>query len=168
MSKLDTSEWDALLESLNGQELRKSVTAATRKGAQRIKREAYSRFSSLKTKGKGKRMLGDSSHGGRTLKLVTIHSARKSYNPTVFIHILGNFKAKFFELGTRERYTKGRRVLGYNLRGNKIRSGKGHATGSIIKGNYFGSAIEASRPVASDLAKDISEAIQRTARRKKK
>lgn len=61
------------------------------------------------------------------------------------VTILNDFRMKFFEKGTKQRQTKGRKILGYqrdltegwNGRINALkRSGKGHSTGAI-KATYF-------------------------------
>ena len=51
------------------------------------------------------------------------------------VHIMGDFRLKFFEKGTKQRRTKGHKITGYAGRSLK-RSGKGGNRGSI-KGLYF-------------------------------
>jgi hypothetical protein len=56
------------------------------------------------------------------------------------VHIMGDFRLKFFELGTKDRTTKGHRVTGKYWKGArvyKIRAGKGGFRGRIDASKFF-------------------------------
>ena len=63
---------------------------------------------------------------------------------SVKIHLLGDFRLKFFEMGTKDRYTKGHKITGSYWsrgtgRGRKylIRTGKGGYRGAIDSNRFF-------------------------------
>lgn len=56
------------------------------------------------------------------------------------VHIMGDFRLKFFELGTKDRRTKGYRVAGKQRAGGriyKVRTGKGGFRGRIGASKFF-------------------------------
>lgn len=63
---------------------------------------------------------------------------------SVKVHLLGDFRLKFFEMGTKDRYTKGHRITGSYWsrgagRGRKylVRVGKGGYRGAIESSRFF-------------------------------
>ena len=63
---------------------------------------------------------------------------------SVKIHLLGDFRLKFFEMGTKDRYTKGHKITGSYWsrgagRGRKylVRVGKGGYRGAIDSSRFF-------------------------------
>jgi hypothetical protein len=57
---------------------------------------------------------------------------------------MGDFRLKFFELGTKDRYTKGHKIMGYNNSHSLKRSGKGGYKGKINALYFFKNAQEKS------------------------
>lgn len=170
-STIDTSEYEAMLARLNSTELRKAQEAGIRRNANIIKRRAYANFGNLKTKHRrGSGRLVDSLWNGKKLRTVSVKVAKKAREPTVFINILGDFRAKFFEGGTSERSTRGRKVVGYVRRGRrdyKVREGKPRRTGRVMRGRYFRRAIISSEPeIVKNMEADLSKAIVKLAQKK--
>lgn len=61
------------------------------------------------------------------------------------VHIMGDFRLRFFELGTKDRRTKGHRVTGKYWKGArvyKIRAGKGGFRGRIEASKFFAKGKE--------------------------
>lgn len=147
---LDIDGWEAFESRATGRDLEKVLQGALKMVGNQVKKEAYRNFSNLKTKhgrqhhrrGKGwrrqKGSIGDGLYtkggGSERLKLVTVRVLRKARVPTISVHLYGNFKGKFFELGTEPRWGQRRA---------KIRAGvpKGSSRGSIIGGAYLGRAV---------------------------
>lgn len=73
---------------------------------------------------------------------------------------------KFFEKGTVERYTKGRKITGYADNGRNLkREGKGHYTGKITATNFFATARNNSEQnindaMLSSIEKSLKNAIK--------
>ena len=61
--------------------------------------------------------------------------ADKAYTE-ISVHIMGDYRLKWFEKGTKPRKTKGHKITGYN-RSRRIRSGKGGNRGSIRPLYFF-------------------------------
>lgn len=61
------------------------------------------------------------------------------------VSILNDFRMKFFEKGTDERYSKSRKITGYQSDGKHLkREGEGHYTGKISATYFFKSARDSS------------------------
>jgi len=82
---------------------------------------------------------------GKTMESGIRMKADKAYIEAM-VAIMGDFRLKFFEKGTAERQTKGRKILGYYKANGKTyhnklqREGKGHRTGRIKAMNFFATA----------------------------
>lgn len=157
-----------MVKSLTGSDMRKAQISAIRRNANIIKRRAYLNFSQLRTKSRrGSGRLSDSVYQGKRLRTVTVKVAKKTSQPTVFVHIMGDFRAKFFEGGTKERSTLGRKVVGYTSSGRrsyKKRTGKGRRTGRIQQGRYFQRAIRSSiSEIERNMEQDIISAMAKAA-----
>lgn len=163
---LDVSNLEAKLSQLTGSQLIQAGEKGAMKGAKIIQAQAYSNFGSLNNKStRGRRgSLVDSTYQGRKLKTVAVKygrgtrkTGRTTSNAVVFVNILGDFRAKFFELGTKERHTLGRKVSGYVKKGRqsfKKRTGRGRYTGRIERGLYFSRAITSKQAEAQQAVAD--------------
>ncbi|MCI6342101.1 MAG: hypothetical protein MR788_06025 [Prevotella sp.] len=82
------------------------------------------------------------------------------------VSILNDFRMKFFEKGTAERYTKGHKITGYADNGRNLkREGKGHYTGKITATNFFAAARNSSEQNVNDamlssIEKSLKNAIK--------
>lgn len=141
-ANLDSHQFDAMVKGLTGQEMKKVINGALKTGGNILKKETDKQFKEkiaigdarVKRIGKG----GKVTTKWRRLATVTIDKR----TPAAKVHIMGDFRAKFFELGTKKRYTKGHKNTGYHRRRPggrwyRSRSGKGGCRGSIIAGHFF-------------------------------
>lgn len=81
------------------------------------------------------------------------------------VSIMNDYRMKFFEKGTADRQTKGRKITGYIDAHHLKREGKGHYTGKITATNFFRSARDNSQSqveqaMTDSLNKSISNAIK--------
>lgn len=176
--RFDGSELESLISRLSSDEIRKAGERGAMAGARLVQQEAYRNFAHLNNKdSKGRKgRLADGRYNGKRLKTVQVkygrgnkRVGRTSSNGIVFVNILGDYRARFFEFGTRPRHTLGRKVVGMRkVRGRSYRqrSGKGRYTGQITKGLYFNRAIEAKRADAQRLMQEAYiKAIHKQAKR---
>ena len=81
------------------------------------------------------------------------------------VHIMGDFRLKFFELGTKDRRTKGYRVIGKYWKGArvyKIRTGKGGFRGRIDASKFFAKGKEMSeRQVFASMDQIFSKHVEK-------
>ena len=81
------------------------------------------------------------------------------------VHIMGDFRLKFFEKGTKDRHTKGRKIKGsYYVGGRKYKSrtGKGGNRGRIAANYFFRAAKQATeRQIFDEMDNTISRFIQK-------
>lgn len=138
----DSRQFDTMVKNLTGPEMKKAILGTLRSGANILKKETEKQFhervnlDGLKVKYTNKK--------GREVtkwkRLATVKVDRKELSAKV--HIMSDFRTKFFEMGTAERMTKGHKVTGYyRLRpGGRLyrkRSGKGGDRGRIGAGWHF-------------------------------
>lgn len=172
--EIDTTQFEAMIQELVSQgdtTLNRAVVSAMRSVANRAKKRTYANFASLKVNPKGKARskakgaLGDTERGrGRVMngKLVTIKKL-KDKKPLVYIGIRGNWKAKFFELGTKQRkaFTKPRSIAKpRNPRAARKAYGRGgYNRGAITAGYYFRKALDDTAP---EIKPALTEALKRS------
>lgn len=92
----------------------------------------------------------------KNVELTKIDPDKKE--PTVKVHILGNFKAKWFEKATKARYTKGSRITGtYTIgrRTYKRRTGKASYRGRMLKGKPLRLFATAARATESKILSNM-------------
>lgn len=138
--KVDVDEYYRMLGRLTGDESRKAMTYAVRSGANRLRRKTVDNFGTG-TKFKAYNVYRDRSGSSKRLPLVSVRMSKNRQGATV--HILGDFRAKFFEKGTRRRTTKGRKITGEYRKGNRTylrRTGKPANRGIITERRYFAKA----------------------------
>lgn len=88
-------------------------------------------------------------------------SQQRNISEGVKVHIMGDFRLKFFEMGTKERNTKNRSVLHkgepHKVKGKKTTRNvlKGHPTGKIEEGRFFNKAVESQTENVLETFKDI-------------
>lgn len=140
--EVDIEEFNRMLKRINGEDSKKAITYAVRSGANRLRKRTIDNFGSG-TKFKAYNIYRDRNGGTKRLQLATIKMSKKKDGATV--HILGDFRAKFFELGTKRRITKGRKITGEYYKGKKLyltRTGKPANRGIITRRLYFRKAQE--------------------------
>lgn len=165
----DSSQFDAMVNHLTGTQMKKAMISTLRSSANILKKETEAQFHSrvdlngykitYQKKGREKT---------KVKRLVTVVINKKDSSAKV--HIMGDFRAKFFEKGTKERYTKGHKITDEYWVGKRKylrRSGKGGRRGRISAGYYFRTAQQLTeRKIFSDIDKRLSKAIITISKRK--
>jgi hypothetical protein len=138
----DSHQFDAMVRGLTGSEMKKVFIGALRASGNILKKETDKQFKSKiaigDTRVKRKNKNGKEITKWRRLATVKIDKR----TPEAKVHIMSDFRAKFFELGTNIRRTKGHKITGYYRlrpggRRYRSRSGKGGNRGRIIAGHFF-------------------------------
>ncbi len=168
----DSRQFDAMMESLTGPELKKAALRTLRSSANILKKETERQFRS-KVNINGIRIKYKNKKGKEVTKwkrIATVKVDPKELSAKV--HILADFRAKFFEMGTKERRTKGHKVTGrYRLRpGGRVykrRKGKGGARGRITAGWHFRKAQQLTEgPIFENIDKLMSKELIRISKKR--
>ncbi|MDR1582069.1 MAG: hypothetical protein LBS55_02230 [Prevotellaceae bacterium] len=169
--EVDASQVEEMLSALSGNEKKKVSLSVLRKSASILKKETDRRFTT-ETNLDGK-TVNYSIDGRKVSKKISgiakVAVDKKEYSAK--IHIMSDFRAKFFEKGTKIRYTKGRKVTGYHTlrrggRKYKTRTGKGRTTGSMVGKWIFRAAKQATeRRIFDNTEKEMINVIKRIAKR---
>lgn len=155
--KIDSADVDQLLNSLSDTDLLNKILFDAVKAGARVLRE--------NTKRSFRSEMGSvAEHVSRwTNKPFSdgvIMSTDKAYNEAK-VSIMGDHRMKWFETGTQDRYTKGRKIVGYQ-RNRAIREGKGHWTGRIKENNFFQKARTSSETAIDDaIIQSINNALEK-------
>lgn len=175
---VDVSKVYDLLEGLTGKEVHAVLVSTVRKGAKKLQKRAEENFGNLITKnrrGKGSLTASSRKYG----KVATIKVFKETAYPFATVSVVSrqaDFRAKFFEKGTKPRYREStplllRRYLKKKGRISKLRDRNRAtwATGQIIAGHYFSRAQkETEAQVFSEIRKDAEDIIKRVWRKKQK
>ncbi|UVQ81055.1 hypothetical protein NXW35_07285 [Parabacteroides distasonis] len=165
--KVDISEYNRMVDRLTGKEMDKAMISAVRSGGQIIRRRTIQNFGSG-TAFKAFNVYKDRNGSTKRLPLVRLNVNKKTKDAVV--DILGDFRAKFFELGTKRRFTKGYRVTGMKRKGARLyltRSGKPANRGIITGRRYFRKAQDSEESkVLDDMEKRVMRAVIRIGRKK--
>ena len=155
---IDSHEIDKLLETLNDDEYkRKILYDAVKAGAKVLQQNTKKLFR--------QRMGASASHVSKWLRKPFVEGiTMKGYKDYVeaSVIILKDFRMKFFEMGTKERTTKGRKILGYAENGRNLkREGKGHSTGRIKPLYFFRDARQDTAPINEAMTKSLDNALKK-------
>lgn len=156
--QVDASRCFALFRRLDTKNQRKVSRAALRAAANKVKKQAVKnlqgvighnvRKTTIYTRRNGKTEKRSLARG---IKVVSRDAE------TAKVHIMGDYRLKWFEMGTQPRTTKGRRT-----KANKIpmrrASGRGRIFKETGKLGWFARAVKAKEPEA---ARDIEEALKK-------
>lgn len=74
---------------------------------------------------------------------------------------MGDYRLKWFEKGTNERYTKGHRVTGYSDSRHLRRTGQGGYRGKIVAEHFFQSARADEESVYNSIVSSITDSLNR-------
>lgn len=146
--EIDDSQVQAVFKALNIKNQKKTLMGGIRKSAQiLINRTKALIKSSLHNTTKPNRF-----NGKKMVNGVKFKADREKLEGKV--HIMGDFRLKFFEKGTVERFTRGKKGF---------RSGrKGHSTGAIKSIGFFKQAkADTEQQVFSILTANIKESIMK-------
>lgn len=144
--KIDSSEIDNILNNLNEENRKKALFNSLVKGGQELVKETQSELLSVLPNGKS------------MLKGIRLKKD-KNYDE-VKVHIMGDYRLKFFEMGTEERYLK--KPLPKKNETNELKSGSKNSGGTPYRGKispkyFFQKAREHSNMVSVMIEKLINE-----------
>ena len=154
---IDSREVDELLNTLSNDEFKRKVLYdAVKAGAKTLQQNTKKLF---------RQTMGDSAtHYSKYIRKpfedgVTVKGDKAYIEASV--SILNDFRMKFFEKGTRERTTKGRKIVGYISSHRLKREGKGHNTGSIKPLYFFRQARENETAINDAITQSINNALSK-------
>lgn len=166
----DGRQFDVMVKNLTGAEMKKAITGTLRNGANILKRETERQFHG-RVKLNGLRISYTNKKGKEVTKwkrLATVSIDKKE--PSAKVHIMADFRTKFFEMGTKSRKTKGRKITGYYWRGKRKfakRSGKGGDRGRITAGWHFRRAQQLTeRKIFESIDRQLSREIIKISKKK--
>ena len=157
VAKIDSRQVDDVLKALSDDELkRKILFDAIKKGAKTLQQDTKKLF---------RQSMGESaSHYSKYIRKpfedgVTVKGDKAYIEASV--SIMNDFRMKFFEKGTKQRTTKGRKITGYTEKHKLIREGKGHNTGAIKPLYFFRRARENETGIRYAIEKSIDNALNK-------
>lgn len=163
----NAAEFHSMINRLTGPEMKKVMVSTLRSSSNILKKETESQFHSrVALNGFKVSYTRNGKKRTKNKRLVTIIIDKK--NLSAKVHIMGDFRAKFFELGTKERYTKGHKISGAYRKGARKylkRTGKPGRRGKIQAGHHFRTAQEVTKvKIFSEMDQRISKAIFKIAK----
>ena len=132
MIAVDTSGVNKIFNNLTGKEQKKVIRTATRKAAQKLTKSTKQMFKGVTAKYNSRNWWN-----GKTLQSGIKYVSDK--NVSYKVHIMGDFRLKFWEMGTKKRYTR-----------------KGHYRGSMKQKAFFNPTLQG---LETTLANDIKDSI---------
>lgn len=132
MIRVDTSGVNKIFGKLTGKEQKKVIRTATREAAQKLTKETKAMFKTVTKKYNSRNWWN-----GKTLQSGIKYVSDK--NISYKVHIMGDFRLKFFEMGTKQRYTR-----------------KGHYRGIFKQKSFFDPTQQR---LETTLANDIKDSI---------
>lgn len=155
--QIDSRQVDELLNALSDDDFKRKVLFdAVKEGAKTLQQNTKKLF---------RQSMGDSAtHYSKYIRKpfedgVTVKGDKAYIEATV--SILNDFRMKFFEKGTRQRTTKGRKIVGYAERHRLKREGKGHNTGSIKPLYFFRQARQNESAINDAITQSINNALSK-------
>lgn len=142
MSNVDSSQVDQLLNQLQPNQIQDIIFNALKKGANTLKNKTISnlRRPSL----------------NRGVRVRPNRAANE-----VQVNIMGDYRLKWFEKGTIDRYTRGHRVTGYIDSRHLRRSGQGGYRGKMVAEHFFQSARADESSINNAMFASITESLNR-------
>lgn len=157
VAKIDSRQVDDVLKALSDDELkRKILFDAIKAGAKVLQQNTQALF---------RQSMGESAiHYSKYIRKpfedgVTVKGDKAYIEASV--SIMNDFRMKFFEKGTRQRTTKGRKITGYTEKHRLIREGKGHSTGAIKPLYFFRRARQNETVITDAIEKSIDNALNK-------
>ncbi len=158
--EIDAQEIDRMLNNLDDAEVKNRILFDAVKSGAKVLQET--------TKNYFRNAMGDAAtHYSPYIRKpfeegVTMKGDKSYCEATV--SIMSDHRMKWFEKGTKPRYTKGRRIIGYakSKRNQLEREGKGHYTGSITGRNFFRNARQSSEgAITNAITQSINNALNK-------
>ncbi len=157
VAKIDSRQVDDVLKALSDDELkRKILFDAIKAGAKVLQQNTQALF---------RQSMGESAiHYSKYIRKpfedgVTVKGDKAYIEASV--SIMNDFRMKFFEKGTKQRTTKGRKITGYTEKHRLIREGKGHSTGAIKPLYFFRRARQNETVITDAIEKSIDNALNK-------
>lgn len=159
--QIDDSQVQDLFKRLTSKDQKKAMKSALRKAASILVKKTKSNLKQVvKNSNKKSTKYGTSLQSGVKSKVA------KNGNEAE-VHIMGDFRLKFFEKGTKPRETKGYKITGKDSSNNLIREGKGSNKGSITPKYFFKNAQDQTeRQIFDNLTNLLTISIQKIASKK--
>lgn len=155
--EIDSRQVDELLNTLSDDEFkRKLLFDAVKAGAKALQQNTKKLF---------RQSMGDSAtHYSKYISKpfeegVTVKGDKAYIEASV--SIMNDFRMKFFENGTKQRTTKGRKIVGYISSHRLKREGKGHNTGSIKPLYFFRKARQNETAINDAITQSINNALSK-------
>lgn len=142
MNNVDSSQLDQLLNQLQPDNIQDIVFKAIKKGADTLKAKT---ISNLKRPSLNK-----------GVKVRPNRAANE-----VAVNIMGDYRLKWFEKGTKERYTRGHKVTGYSDSKHLKRTGQGGYRGKVVAEHFFQSARADKESFYNSMMASITESLNR-------
>ncbi len=157
VAKIDSRQVDDVLKALSDDDLkRKILFDAFKAGAKVLQQNTQALF---------RQSMGESAiHYSKYIRKpfedgVTVKGDKAYIEASV--SIMNDFRMKFFEKGTKQRTTKGRKITGYTEKHRLIREGKGHSTGAIKPLYFFKRARQNETGITYAIEKSIDNALNK-------
>lgn len=142
MSNVDSSQVDQLLNQLQPEVIQDIIFKGLKKGADTLKAKTISNLRRPTL--------------SRGVKVRPNRAANE-----VQVNIMGDYRLKWFEKGTNDRYTRGHRVTGYSDSRHLRRTGQGGYRGKIVAEHFFQSARADEESVYNSIVSSITESLNR-------
>ena len=148
----DSSQIDKLLDNLGKENRNRIIFNALKEGAKVLKEQTLQQLESKVRSNTPNRWNGKTMAQGVNLK------ADKGISE-VMVSIMGDFRLKFFENGTKERYTKPQKNNYLASHTLKKGSEKGRYTGAIKTIHFFRSARENEEPIDEAIKRSLDKQL---------
>ena len=145
----DSSQVDKLLDNLAKENRNRIIFNALKEGAKVLKEQTIQQLASKVRSNTPNKWNGKTMAQGVTVK------ADKGISE-VMVSIMGDFRLKFFENGTKERYTLGRKnnyLASHTLK-------KGRYTGAIKATHFFRQARENEEPIDQAIKNSLDKQLK--------
>lgn len=152
--KTDSTQVDNLLSKLSDDDFKRDILIdGLKAGAKVLQENAQSNF---------RARVSGATHHSPYIKKPFFRGVKmkvdKDYTE-VIVSIMSDFRMKFFEKGTKERQTKGRKIVGKESFHRLKREGKGHKTGHITATNFFRDARSQEGDINNAIEQSITRAL---------
>lgn len=165
---IDTSQVERLFAGLRGKDQRKAMIDTLRSSGKILQKATEIEFKSkINISGLRINYVKNGKAKRKWLRVATLKIDTKE--PSAKVHIMADFRAKFFEMGTKKRRTKGNKITGSYWQGKRKylkRTGQGGNRGSITAGHYFAKAQRnTEREIFGNMANEMTRAIIKIAKK---
>lgn len=157
VAEIDSTQVEALLNALDDTEFKNKVLFdAVKAGAKALQQNTKKLFRSAM----GEAATHRSKYINKPFEEGISFKADKAYIEAS-VSILNDFRMKFFEKGTKQRSTKGRKIVGYINSRHLKREGKGHNTGAIQAKYFFREARNDNNSINEAITQSINNALSK-------